>query len=108
METAPIESELIGEGKTAKFDHEGNIVFGAEFRNQVLDTPRRAFFETWSVCAERSFPLSVRRRVQVPNGLDVRVNFNKETPLVRTKIETLINYVHLNLTTNLKGNEMVI
>ena len=108
MEIPPIQTELIGEGKTAKFNYEGNIVFGAELRNQALNTRHRASFESSSVRAERSFPLNVPRRVQVLNGLSIRVNFNKETALVRTKIETLINYVHMNLTTNLKGNEMVI
>jgi hypothetical protein len=107
METSPITSELFGEGNIANFDYDRNIEFCSESRNQLLDTPRRASFETMSVRAERSFPVNVPQRVYVPNGLTIKVNFNKETPLVRTKIETIINYVHMHLTTKLNEKEMV-
>jgi hypothetical protein len=103
-----ITEELSGDGRTAKFDAEGNVVFGNEWRNPALTAVRRLSMETSNISSQGSSAMSGFDNLQATTGLTIRVNFKDESPLIRTKIETIINYVmHMHLTTKLSEKEMV-
>lgn len=102
-----IKEELSGDGRTAKFDGEGNVVFGNEWRNPALTAVRRLSMETPNTSSQGSSAMNSFDSLQTTTGLAIRVNFSDESPLIRTKIETIINYVHMHLTTKLNEKEMV-
>ena len=102
-----ITEELSGDGRTAKFDAEGNVVFGNEWRNPALTAVRRLSMETSNISSPGSSAMSGFDNLQATTGLTIRVNFKDESPLIRTKIETILNYVHMHLTTKLSEKEMV-
>lgn len=101
-----ITADFAGDGKTAKFDEAENVVFGSDWLTTPSTPIKRASMEmnySSQECSTSSFfqPISPQ------TGLSIRVNFSEEPPLVKTKVETFVNYIHHHLTTKLRDSELV-
>jgi hypothetical protein len=98
----------MGEGRMAKFDNDGKIVFGDEQVRQQATPVRRLVFA--GPASQNNLSQNVSPMNLSPGfsgSLDVKVDFVDESPIVRGKIEMILNYIHKHITTTIKEKEMV-
>lgn len=91
---------------TFEIDQEGNVVFDSNYLHTpspVVTGPSMDLIDSSQDFATPGFS----QEVNSPSGLSIRVNFSDELPLVRTKIETFLSYIHLYITKKLRDNQVV-